>query len=670
MKMAERAAVAIVLILLFPMPVIGPAWGDDENTPGVAPCDLLLSSDGSRLFILEEGTRRLRITDAEGKTAPVFLCLPFKPTRMVFFPGEEQLAVIGGGPAGSLAVVSLPQLPEQEPAISSVYTVGHTPSGLAVGKHDGRTRIYVAHQFDDNVWEIDAETGEHLRTFDVGREPVSLAITPDYQNLVTTSMVAARRADVSNTMALAHVVDLADGNVHEIAMRNGVTNLREVTISPDGEYALMTGTVGNYLTVPVQVVGGWIVENIVSVIDVKRHELVDILFLDDVSRGAANPWGLSVSPDGEFLAVALSGTNEILLLPYDRIETILKEHPSGVRPGFGTYITYSSQSEDRLPMRMRTTLDASGIRHVVARGDSVWALSYFHDKVERIKVEADPPFKRVKDDYHYPNTPLLLQPEKDTPCTGEEPLRWLELEPNQLLSGLTIRRWSARLGPEPVMTPQRRGEEVFHDALICMEHWQSCITCHPEGRVDGLNWDLVNDGVGNPKNTKSLLLSHETPPSMITGVRADAETAVRAGVTHILFSKIPEEDYEAMDAFLSAMKPVPSPHLIDGRLSPSAQRGKFLFDAPRVGCSTCHPEPLFTDMSFHRSEARQYNEGMSKFDTPTLIEVWRTAPYMNNGHWLTIREVLLDAKHGNPDGRIDHLTEQELDDLIEYVLSL
>ena len=171
-------------------------------------------------------------------------------------------------------------------------------------------------------------------------------------------------------------------------------------------------------------------------------------------------------------------------------------------------------------------------------------------------------------------------------------------------------------------------------------------------------------------NTKSLLLSHETPPSMITGVRADAETAVRAGVTHILFSKIPEEDYEAMDIFLSSMKPVPSPHLIDGRLSPSAQRGKFLFDAPRVGCSTCHPEPLFTDMSFHRSEARQYNEGMSKFDTPTLIEVWRTAPYMNNGHWLTIREVLLDAKHGNPDGRIDRLTEQELDDLIEYVLSL
>ena len=46
--------------------------------------------------------------------------------------------------------------------------------------------------------------------------------------------------------------------------------------------------------------------------------------------------------------------------------------------------------------------------------------------------------------------------------------------------------------------------------------------------VDGLNWDLLNDGIGNPKSTKTLLYSHATPPAMISGIRADAETAVRA----------------------------------------------------------------------------------------------------------------------------------------------
>ena len=77
---------------------------------------------------------------------------------------------------------------------------------------------------------------------------------------------------------------------------------------------------------------------------------------------------------------------------------------------------------------------------------------------------------------------------------------------------------------------------------ICFQGWESCASCHPGGgRVDGLNWDLPNDGIGNPKNTKSLLLAHSTPPAMTLGVRSNAEAAVRAGIRHILFTVQPEE---------------------------------------------------------------------------------------------------------------------------------
>ncbi|MGC9328089.1 MAG: cell surface protein, partial [Candidatus Hinthialibacter sp.] len=46
------------------------------------------------------------------------------------------------------------------------------------------------------------------------------------------------------------------------------------------------------------------------------------------------------------------------------------------------------------------------------------------------------------------------------------------------------------------MPPIRRGEMLFHDASICFQKWQSCSSCHPNARADGLNWDLLNDGVG------------------------------------------------------------------------------------------------------------------------------------------------------------------------------
>ncbi len=96
------------------------------------------------------------------------------------------------------------------------------------------------------------------------------------------------------------------------------------------------------------------------------------------------------------------------------------------------------------------------------------------------------------------------------------------------------------LGPPPRMTEARRGRMLFHDATLCFEHWQSCATCHPDARMDALNWDLMNDGYGNPKNTKSMLLAHRTPPAMSESVRESAEAAVRAGFQSILFRQCSE----------------------------------------------------------------------------------------------------------------------------------
>ena len=132
------------------------------------------------------------------------------------------------------------------------------------------------------------------------------------------------------------------------------------------------------------------------------------------------------------------------------------------------------------------------------------------------------------------------------------------------------------------MSLARKGEFYFHDAGICFQGWQSCSTCHPgQARVDGLNWDLLNDGIGNPKNTKSLLLAHKTPPAMSMGVRETAETAVRAGIQHILFTVQPEEVAVAMDKYLKSLqaRAKPAPRQWPAfRLSPA--RGEALQGSP------------------------------------------------------------------------------------------
>ena len=89
-----------------------------------------------------------------------------------------------------------------------------------------------------------------------------------------------------------------------------------------------------------------------------------------------------------------------------------------------------------------------------------------------------------------------------------------------------------------------------------------------------MNWDLMNDGVGNPKNCKSLLYSHVTPPNMISGIRAKAEVAVRAGFRYIQFYEPEEEMAECVDAYMKSLRPVPSPYLVDGELSEKAKAGR------------------------------------------------------------------------------------------------
>jgi hypothetical protein len=58
------------------------------------------------------------------------------------------------------------------------------------------------------------------------------------------------------------------------------------------------------------------------------------------------------------------------------------------------------------------------------------------------------------------------------------------------------------------------------------------------------------------------------------------------------------------------------------------------------------------------------------FDTPSLIELWRTAPYLHDGGAADLRELLIDRNPKNRHGRTSHLSSQEIDDLIEYLLSL
>lgn len=122
-------------------------------------------------------------------------------------------------------------------------------------------------------------------------------------------------------------------------------------------------------------------------------------------------------------------------------------------------------------------------------------------------------------------------------------------------------------------------------------------------------------------------------------------------------------------------------------LSESAQRGMKLF-FNKARCSSCHTGPNFTDNGFHnvgigmdkakpdpgRQVISKLEGDTGSFKTPTLREVARSAPYMHDGRFKTLEEVV---EHYNKGGIANdyldeeifalNLSEQEKKDLVTFL---
>ena len=88
------------------------------------------------------------------------------------------------------------------------------------------------------------------------------------------------------------------------------------------------------------------------------------------------------------------------------------------------------------------------------------------------------------------------------------------------------------------------------------------------------------------------------------------------------------------------------------------------------GCGGCHGGPLLTDMQRHVVGTGRGAEKETPYDTPTLVEIWRTAPYLHDGRARTLKDIFDSTGNGWSHSLSKRLNESEIDDLAAYVLTL
>jgi YVTN family beta-propeller protein len=574
-----------------------------------------VSPDGSRLLVANADNGTVTVVDTRARKVLHEVPVGDKP---------EGVTWVGAGPLAAVSVYREGRVVFVDAVAGKVVgrlAVANEPYGI-VATRDGR-RAYVTHEYPGTVSEIDLASHTVLRQMKAGERVRGLALAPDEQRLYVTEFHTAR------LLAL----DLASGKVVDSWKGQSTDNLsRNVVIHPRRPKAYLP-----HIRSKVGVIdGGGSIFPQLTVYDLVPANGTDrrTSIALDTYNGVyvvTNPWEAALSPDGKRLYTVYAGTNDMNVS--DVIDDDYKEVE---RVGFAVGV-------GRNPRAVRTSPDG----RLVYIDNALDFTVSVHD-AQTMRVLA-----RIK----------VCDPPKS---------------------------------PEWV-----RGKVLFStaDRPLTSRRWIACASCHPDGHSDGRVWHNP-EGLRKTQPFMGLAHTHPLHWSADRDEVQDFEYTIRGRLMRgagLLAGDIkPKEgfhpveleenlagrsaDLDALAVYCNSFTFTLSPHIpAPGRLSEAAQRGKAIFFSEAVGCAKCHSGPYYTDSSLKKpfnlhdvgTGGDDPGEKMGpKYDTPTLLGVYRNAPYLHHGKAATLRDVLTTCNGRDRHGRTSHLKAGEIDDLVDFLKSL
>lgn len=582
----------------------------------------LAGSSNSLMDITPNGKALLAANNDSGTVTLIDLTKNEAVREIKVGKKPEGVTWIGDGPLAAVTLyheMAVVIVNTETGKIEKTFKTAAEPYGIVADAKG--TRAYVTNEYPGVVSEIDLIEGKVVREIPAGSMPRGIALAPDGKRIYVSEFYTG--------VLLA--IDLASGKIADSWAGHSTDNLaRHVLLHPTRPKAYLS-----HIRSMIKVIdGGGSIFPQVSIHDLKPGEGRRRISIGmDTFNGVhvvTNPWEAAISPDGKRFYVVYAGTDEmnyceLLNDDYKEIERLGNAVPVGKNP-----------------------------RAIRVSPDSKYVYIYnAMDFAVRVFTANMAPVKTIKS------------------C-------------------------------EPAKTPEWvRGKVLFNTANSPMSgrRWVACSSCHPDGLHDGRVWQNPE---GLRKTTAFVGMAH-THPLHWSGDRdevQDFEYTIRSRLMQgggflkgqmkakIGFHKVELEektggrnkDLDAIAVYCNSLDYPLSPHIAaPGKLTPAAQRGKEIFSRKDVGCATCHSGPYYTDSSlklpfnlhdvgtggFDKSEKMG-----TKYDTPTLLGIYRTAPYMHDGSAKTLLEVVTTANKGDKHGKTSHLAKNEAEDLVEFLKSL
>lgn len=598
-----------------------------------SPFSVAVSSDGKTLFVSDRTAGAVTFLDTATGNKLGETPIAGEPHGLALSADGKSLYVTQRK-TNSIAIIDVTQR-----TVVSKIPAGAWPVALAVANEN--KRLYSCNQGGHSISVIDLTTRLPMGEIAVVREPAFAAITPDESRVVVANLLpdgAGTDPDVAAEVSILDTDDLLE--IARIPLPPGSTMAGGVWINPNGRWAYVIHSLGRFDLPITQLEEGWVHTSALSIIDLADGTRLATVLLDSLTRGAADSWAVIGSVSGSTLWISHRGTHEISTLDMGLIHDLLDGHvPDDIA-------ARKDGGRDNIWVRIKN--DRSQIEHLTK---DLTAL-YLAGAIRRSPSGGQGP------------TGMALSPDGKKLYVANYyagSVGVLDATQGILLSAFP-------LGDQPAPDAVRRGEIYFHDATRCYQHWHSCASCHLDGgRVDGLPWDFLRDGIDNGKDVISLVNLLHTAPYNRLANRPNARYCMETGVVSSHQVEPDPEDVDDLLAYVGSLAAEANPNL--PKFAEAARRGKALFEG-KADCARCHPGPYFTDKQTHQVGITSPNEPNAHYDTPSLVEAYRTAPYYHDGRAATLREALTKNDTEGLHGNLGELTPAELDDLIAYVLSL
>jgi YVTN family beta-propeller protein len=599
------------------------AYPASEVADYKTPLNLEVRPGGGELYVTCEASHSVIVIDTATQEKVAEIATGHQATEVTFHPD------------GSRAYVScrlddlISVIDTQSREVIASLEVGDEPHGLLTDR-EGKY-LYVLNTSSDSISVFDTSTLKAVKRLTASRNPWSLSLSPDGSKIIETNNLSRFVEFRAPSVSEITVIDVDSAVVDDRIEVPGTNLVQGIAWHPSGRFALTTMNRTKNLVPMTRLLQGWTITNGLAVI--WNDGRVDQVLLDEPSCCFPDPTDLAITPDGDYALVTSSGSNRVAVV--DVVKLIAMLEAATDRERQHVFPNHLGKATEFVVGHIPTMDSPRGVT-ISAEGRTAYVANSLNDSVTVIDIPQMKATHRID------------------------------------------------LGGPKEISEVRWGEQLFHSANITFHRQFSCHSCHPDGHVDGLTYDIEPDGIGkSPVDNRTLRGILDTAPFKWEGTNPSLQRQCgpRLSVFFTRLAPFTPDQLAALDLYICTIPRPPNRYRpVGAELTEAQRQGKAMFERTRTNagalipkenrCVTCHFPPLFTDRQRHDVGTKMKFDREARFDVPHLSNIYDSAPYLHNGIAETLEQIWTEYNPYDEHGVTNDMTKDQLNHLIEYLKTL